>query len=83
MNKILGGDIETQFTYNNVDEHHKAMEACRLEQEAMCGYALVPGRTRQTHMVDDKGVDVYEVFVTFSPAPPPSGSDATQLLPSI
>ncbi len=79
--KPLIGDVQTQFKFGKPEDFHTATEAARLEQEAMVGYPLVFKSTRQTHYVDDKGHDVYEVFATFAPRPPDPivGGDATQV----
>lgn len=74
--KPLIGDVKTQFTFGKEEDFAAAIEAARLEQEAICGYALVVKSTRQTHYQepaeDGKTMrDVYEVFATFAPAPPP------------
>lgn len=63
----LGGAVRAQFTYSDPSKLDGALESCRLEQEAMCGYELKSGELRQNHMVDVKGQDVYEVFVLFEP----------------
>lgn len=69
---VLGGDIKAQFISRTEDGIPEAQEACRLEQEAMCGYPLKFKSSTQTHYVvteKDGSVpqDVYEVFVTFQP----------------
>lgn len=66
--KVLGGEVSTQFTFGRPEDFNESIEQARVEQEQICGYALALVGTRQTHMVDDKGRDVYEVFATFAPA---------------
>lgn len=77
---LLGGDVSTQFMFGKPEDFVDSVEVCRLEQEAICGYPLKVKNLRQTHMQDEKGRDVYEVFATFEPAPvaPPVPGDATQ-----
>lgn len=78
---LLGGEVATQFTFGRPEDYAASVEAARVEQEAMCGYALQVKALRQTHMQDEKGRDVYEVFATFGPVPPPAAvpKDATQV----
>lgn len=66
--KPLIGDVIAQFTYGRPEDYAEAIEAARLEQEAMVGYPLVTALVRQTHTKNEKGHDVYEVFATFAPA---------------
>lgn len=71
MSNTLGGDVTTQFTFGKPEDYAASIEAARVEQELICGYALVTKALRQSHMIDDKGRDIYEVFATFAPAPAP------------
>jgi hypothetical protein len=76
----LGGDLKAHFAFGTAEEQAGRLEQARQEQEAMAGYPLVIKNTRQTHYINDKGVDVYEVWATFAPAPtPPPPSDGTQV----
>ncbi len=75
---LLGGDVTTQFTFGKPEDFVDSVEDCRLEQEAICGYPLKVKNLRQTHMQDEKGRDVYEVFATFEPAPPPEPRSAAE-----
>lgn len=67
---VLGGDVNTEFKFGKLEDYAASIEVARLEQEMMVGYPLVLKGARQTHMQDDKGRDVYEVFATFAPAGP-------------
>lgn len=75
----LIGDVTSQFTFGKPEDYTASVEQARLEQEAMVGYALVVRSLRQSHTIDEKGRDIYEVFATFAPAPPPQPRDATQV----
>lgn len=85
----LGGDIHAQYTADTFEGLAPAQEACRVEQEAMCGYELVVKMTKQTHYTvpneDGTQREVFEVFVTFGPKPPPPAAptmvDGTQVAP--
>ena len=72
---ILGGNVTTQFTYRPDQKNPRAfgdaMDAARLEQEAMVGYQLLVLKERSTKTVDAKG-ELIEVFVTFEPHPTPT-----------
>lgn len=83
---VLGENVSAQYSARTPEGLPAAAEACRLEQEAICGYPLVPVSQRQTHYTvteKDGSVpqDVYEVFVTYARATPPAnhGVDATQV----
>jgi hypothetical protein len=70
--QTLGGTVKAQYSASTEEGLDAAYLACKEEQEAICGYALVPTYRRQTHYVIGDGAsaqDVYEVFVTFAPAP--------------
>ena len=82
MNLVLGGDVSTNFKFGRPEDYAAATEACRLDQETICGYPLVVKGTRQSHYQDENGRDVYDVFVTFGPAPPAPPADATQAPPA-
>jgi hypothetical protein len=69
--ETLGGDVSTQFTFGREEDFAASINAAREEQEAICGYPLMLVKSRQTHMKDVNGNDVYEVYATFGPLPPP------------
>jgi hypothetical protein len=76
----LGGDLKAHFAFGTPEEQADRLEQSRLEQEEIAGYPLVIKHTRQTHYIDENGVDVYEVWATFAPAPkPPALFDWTQV----
>ena len=77
--QVLGGELKAHFAFGSVDEQAAALEACRVEQEMIAGYPLVIASTRQSHYIDDKGKDIYEIWATFKPAPLPEPKDATQV----
>lgn len=78
--EVLGGDLKAHFVFGSPEEQGAKLEQARQEQEMMAGYPLVIAGVRQTHYVDDKGHDVYEVWATFAPVPPPSlPIDGTQV----
>ena len=79
--QLLGGAVQSQFTYGKPEDFAASIEAARAEQEAICGYALQVKSTRQTHMQDVHGRDIYEVFATFEPIPAgpvTTGGDGTR-----
>lgn len=80
MSDFLGGDLKAHFAFGSPEEQSAKLEEARLEQEGMAGYPLIVRHVRQTHYIDDKGQDVYEVWAVFAPAPSPapSPSDGTQ-----
>lgn len=80
MSEVLGGDLKAHFAFGSPEEQSTKLEEARLEQEAMAGYPLMIRHVRQTHYIDDKGQDIYEVWAVFAPVPevPVIGSDGTQ-----
>jgi len=80
LNDILGGDLKAHFAFGSPEEQNVKLEEARLEQEQIAGYALMVRHVRQTHYIDDKGQDIYEVWAVFAPVPetPSTGSDGTQ-----
>lgn len=78
--EVLGGDLKAHFVFGSPEEQSTKLEQARLEQEMMAGYALAVSGVRQTHYIDDKGHDVYEVWATFAPTPSASPPiDGTQV----
>ncbi len=63
----LGGAVTSHFTFGKPEDYAPSVEASRVEQEQICGYALQVKNLKQTHYQDDKGRDVYEVWATFEP----------------
>ena len=77
--EVLGGDLKAHFAFGSPEEQAAKLEEARVEQEQMAGYPLVIRHTRQTHYIDDKGRDIYEMWAVFAPAPTPPPSDGTQV----
>lgn len=80
MTDVLGGELKAHFAFGSPGEQAEKLELARIDQEAMAGYPLIVRHTRQTHYIDDKGRDVYEVWAVFAPAPkgPQILTDGTQ-----
>lgn len=75
----LGEELKAHFAFGSPEEQAGRLEQARVEQEQIAGYALRVAHVRQSHYIDDKGQDIYEVWATFAPAPPPPPRDATQV----
>lgn len=66
--KPLIGEVSDVVKAIGVDAIATSIENARLEQELICGYPLVVKSTRETHMRDAQGRDIYEIYATFEPA---------------
>ena len=67
------------FVFGSPEEQAGKLEGERQAISNLLGRVMDIASTRQSHHIDDKGRDVYEMWATFKPRPKPPVPNATQV----
>lgn len=62
---------EVHVAFGTPDQQKIEVEKARAEASLAAGRELVVRSVRQSHYIDERGRDVYEMWVTLADAPPP------------